>query len=109
LACPGKITRIPKPQIFAKEHQHNLKKIRQELLKTEEQPKLLSPVRKLASKNLVTVDIAMIGAAGFKQLCKYKENTVFTTSLYKIDKLIEKKTSLLEETPEQLVEYRSPA
>jgi hypothetical protein len=55
---------------------------------------------------LVTVDIAIIGAASFSWLCRYKENTVFTTSLYKIDKLIEEKTSLLEEIPEQLVEYR---
>jgi hypothetical protein len=58
---------------------------------------------------LVTVDIAIIGAAGFSQLCRHKENTVFTTSLYKIDRLIKEKTSLLEETPEQLVEYCLPA
>jgi hypothetical protein len=58
---------------------------------------------------LVIVDIAIIEAAGFKQFCKYKENTVFTTSLYKIDRLIEEKTSLLEETPEQLVEYQLAA
>jgi hypothetical protein len=81
----------------------------QKLLKTEEQPKLLPPVRKLASKTLVTVDIAIIGAAGFNRLYKYKKNIVFTTSLYKIDRLIEEKTSLLEETLEQLVEYCLPA
>jgi hypothetical protein len=57
---------------------------------------------------LVTVDITIIGAASFSRLCRYKENTVFTTSLYKIDRLIEEKTSLLEETPEQLVEHRLP-
>jgi hypothetical protein len=57
---------------------------------------------------LVTIDIAIIGAAGFTRLSKHKGNTVFTTSLYKIDRLIEEKTSLLEETPEQLVEYRLP-
>jgi hypothetical protein len=82
--------------------------MKQELIKTEEQPKLLPPVRKLASKDLVTVDIAIIGAASFSRLCRHKENTVFTTSLYKIDRLIEKKTSLLEETPEQLVERQLP-
>jgi hypothetical protein len=58
---------------------------------------------------LVTIDIAMIGAAGFTRLSKHKGNTVFTTSLYKIDRLIEKKTSLLEETLEQLVERQLPA
>ena len=51
----------------------------------------------------------MIGAAGFNRISKYKENTVFTTSLYKIDRLIEEKTLLEEETPEQLVEHRLPA
>ena len=50
----------------------------------------------------------MIGAAEFTQLSKHKGNTVFTTSLYKIDRLIEEKTSLLEETLEQLVERRLP-
>jgi hypothetical protein len=109
LACPRKITIIPKLQIFVKEYQYNLEKIKQELLKTEEQPKLLSPVQKLASKDLVTVDIAIIGAADFSRLCRYKENTVFTTSLYKINRLIEEKTSLLEKTLEQLVEHRLPA
>jgi hypothetical protein len=57
---------------------------------------------------LVTVDIAIIGAASFSRFCRYKENTVFTTSLYKIDRLIEEKTSLLEKTLEQLVEYWLP-
>jgi hypothetical protein len=54
---------------------------------------------------LVTVDIVIIRTAGFTWLSKYKRNTVFTTSLYKIDKLIKEKTSLQEEILEQLVEY----
>jgi hypothetical protein len=50
----------------------------------------------------------MIGAAGFSRLCRHKGSTVFTTSLYEIDKLIEEKTCLQEETPEQLVERQLP-
>ena len=55
---------------------------------------------------MVTIDIVIIRAAGFTQLSKYKKNTVFTTSLYKIDRLIKEKTCLQEETAEQLVEYK---
>ena len=50
----------------------------------------------------------MIGATGFSRLYRHKGSTVFTTSLYKINKLIEEKTCLQEETPEQLVEHRLP-
>ena len=49
----------------------------------------------------------MIGAAGFTRLLKHKENTVFTTSLYEINKLIKEKTQALkEETADQLVERK---
>jgi transposase InsO family protein len=64
------------------------------------------------SKELVMIDIAMIGAAGFTRIARHKGNTVFTTSLYEIDRLIEEKTQAQlssKETPEQLVERKFPA
>ena len=66
LARPKKAVTAPKPQTFAKEYQCNLKKMKQELLKAVvEEPELLPLVWKPAPKDLVTIDIAMIGAAGF--------------------------------------------
>jgi hypothetical protein len=40
----------------------------------------------------------MIGAPGFNRLIKRLENTLFTTSLYKIDRIIEEKLVSEEET-----------
>ena len=82
--------------------------MRRELQGIVDQPTPPPSIRKPASKDLVTIDIAMIGAAGFSRLCRHKGSTVFTTSLYEIDKLIEEETCLQEETPEQLVERRLP-
>jgi hypothetical protein len=85
--------------------------MRRELQGIVEQPPPPPLVRKLTARDVITIDIAMIGAAGFKHLTKRKGNTVFTTSLYEIDKLIEEKTQLLleEEALEQLVERKLPA
>ena len=44
LACPKKASTVLKPQTFAREHQYNLEKMKKELLKVEEEPKLLPPV-----------------------------------------------------------------
>jgi hypothetical protein len=52
---------------------------------------------------------AIIGAAGFHRLLQHKDNTLFATSLYKIDRIIkEKQGAQLEETAEQLVDRKLP-
>src|SRR5436190_6649958 len=59
--------------------------------------------------NLPVVDIAMIGAAGFHQNLKRKENTLFSTSLYEIDRLLERKqTPEDQESDEQRIERLLP-
>jgi hypothetical protein len=111
LARPKTAPALVTPQTFARERQQNLEKMRRELQGIVEQPPPPPLVRKLTARDVITIDIAMIGAAGFKHLTKRKGNTVFTMSLYEIDKLIEEKTQLLleEEALEQLVERKLPA
>ena len=44
--------------------------------------------------NLPQIDIAMIGAVGFHRLAQKKENTVFVTSLYEIDRILRDREKL---------------
>ena len=47
----------------------------------------------------------MIGAAGFHRNLRRKENTLFSTSLYEIDRILEERqTPTDEETDEQCIE-----
>ena len=60
-------------------------------------------------ENLPVVDIAIIRAAGFSWLLWYKDNTVFTTSLYKIDRILEEKQEIeTGETNNELVARKLP-
>jgi hypothetical protein len=49
----------------------------------------------------------MIGAIGFGQLLRHIENTLFITSLYEIDRIIEEKQGP-KETNDQLVARKLP-
>ena len=41
--------------------------------------------------NLLLIDIVMIGAVGFHRNLQKKENVLFNTSLYEIDRIIKEK------------------
>ena len=49
----------------------------------------------------------MIGAVGFHRLLQHKDNILFATSLYKIDRIIEERQGT-EETAKQLVDRKLP-
>lgn len=51
------------------------------------------PVRTDRQLKLCRANLALIGGAGFYIGIKRKENEFFTTSLYKIDRLIKEKAS----------------
>ena len=51
------------------------------------------PVPNAKRQKLCRVDLALIGGTGFHMGMKRKENKFFTTSLYKIDRLIKEKAS----------------
>jgi hypothetical protein len=48
-----------------------------------------TPVKRKQPKNLPHVDIYCIGLEGFKQTTKQLDATIFITSLYEIDQMIE--------------------
>ena len=49
------------------------------------------PVRTQSQQKLCRADLALIGGIGFYIGMKHKDNEFFTTSLYKIDRIIEEK------------------
>ena len=49
------------------------------------------PVRTESQQKLYRADLALISGIGFYIGIKYKDNEFFTTSLYKIDRIIEEK------------------
>ena len=49
------------------------------------------PVRTEGQQKLYKADLALIGGIGFYIGIKYKDNEFFTTSLYKIDRIIDEK------------------
>jgi hypothetical protein len=66
----------------------------------KESPKALQPKVEELPPDLIlpwgerkptTIDIAMIGAAGFHRNLKDKSNTLFTASIYEIDRIIDEK------------------
>jgi hypothetical protein len=113
----SKLSTIPglrKNRTFEKDLRDNLQKMNQELRKIEniEPQATKAKIRKNRyPPNLPSIDIAMIGAAGYHRNLR-KEGTVpFVTSLYEIDRLIdEKQASAIvdEETDEQAVERLLP-
>jgi hypothetical protein len=94
-------------QTFAQDCQDNLQRMEQELKGTS-QPLVQTRKKKLDSENLLAIDIAMIGAAGFHRLLRHKDNTLFATSLYEIDCVIEEKLAEQAETEDQLIERKLP-
>jgi len=91
----------------------NLRKMEQEL-RGISRPPPKAPRQKPTPENLPKIDIAMIGAAGFHRLLRHKDNTLFATSLYEIDRIIEEKegiTTLAKDTltADQLVDQKLPA
>jgi transposase InsO family protein len=55
------------------------------------------------------LDIALIGAAGFHRNLKRKDNTLFVTTVYEIDRLIGQKCDKEDLTDEELVDQKLPA
>jgi hypothetical protein len=53
-------------------------------------------VRTSSQKKTCRADLALIGGVGFHLGLKRKGNEFFTTSLYKVDRLIEEKEALRE-------------
>ena len=74
------------------------------------------PPREKQPKNLPHVDIYCIGPTGFHQAAKQPDSTVFVTSLYEIDRMIEDKelesiqNDLIQQelTNEELIEQKLP-
>jgi hypothetical protein len=96
---------------YAGDYRKSLQKMNQELQK-EEKDTPVPPPKKTPRypQNLPPIDIAMIGAIGFHRNLKSKENTLFSTSLYEIDRILrEKQDPGTEETDDQLVERLLPA
>jgi hypothetical protein len=74
----------------------NLWKMERELKRTVN-PRPQSTARRTAVKrltNLLPVDICCIGAVGFYRNLVQPNTVIFTTSLYKIDRLIKEKETL---------------
>jgi hypothetical protein len=57
----------------------------------------------------VTIDIAMIGSAGFHRNLKNKANTLFVTNLYEIDRIIDDKLQAEYDASDDQVEQELPA
>jgi hypothetical protein len=86
--------------------------------KLQSRPKTtpVRPVRMKRLENLPHVDIYYIGPTGFHQAAKQLDATVFVTSLYKIDQMIEEKEieaiwddlAQQELTNEELIEQKLP-
>ena len=70
-------------RILQRPRQNKTKRNKPRENKTEEQPKSVGQAR---------INIAAISAAAFRRNVADKENKVFATSLYKIDKMLEQKT-----------------
>ena len=72
------------------DYRESLQKIEQELQETGNPlPKLKKPVKDYTKP--LQIDICCIGPVGFLQNLKQPDITVFSTSLYKIDQMIEQK------------------
>ena len=87
----------------------------QELAKIDQEDEAYTAVSERAVKkreypqDLLQIDIAMIGAVGFHRLIQKKENTVFVTSLYEINRILkEREAPPTDETNEQLVDRLLP-
>ena len=105
---PSRILSRP-AQTFQKETVNSLRKM-ELALRDPETPVEANTTRKHFQKEFTArnrrrgpitnhiIDIAMIGAPGFNRLIKRLENTLFTTSLYEIDRIIEEKLVSKEET-----------
>ena len=68
-----------------------------------------TPSQKPILKDLPQIDIAMIGSPGFHRLLRHKDNTLFATSLYEIDRIIEDMQGVLADdtlTADQLVDQK---
>jgi hypothetical protein len=103
-----------KPRTYEQDIRQNLQKMEKELQRRDvnvETPPIKTKIKKTRyPSNLPPINIAMIGAAGFHRNLQKKENVLFSTSLYEIDRIIEEKQAALknEETDEQLVERLLP-
>ena len=65
--------------------------------------------KKPVSENLPAINIAMIRVAGFQRLIQRQDNIIFSTSLYKINCVIEEKLAEQAEADNQLIEQKLPA
>jgi hypothetical protein len=83
-------------------------KIEQELKSLSQ---LLAQTRKKrpVSENLTIIDIVIIRAVGFKKLLQRQDNTIFATSLYKVNCIIKEKLTEQAKTDNQLIEQKLSA
>lgn len=104
----GAVTRA---RTHEQDHRDSLRKMNEELRKEIEEPYTPPPTRERTRypPNLPPVDIALIGAVGFHRNLQNEGSTLFSTSLYEIDRMLkEDQAPEGEETDEHRVERLLP-
>ena len=106
---------IGRTRTYEKDHRRNLQKMNRELRRLDPENKectttsTKTPRRTQYPEGLPSIDIAMISTVDFHRNLQKEENVLFNTSLYEINRIIQKKlASQDEETNEQLVKRLLP-
>jgi len=99
------------PSTYIKDLKKELNQMDRQLYDQKDQPLLVPSKRRPSASNpisdpLLTLDIAEISGPAFHLNLRRKQNIVFSTSLYKIDKELEERTPA-EDTPTNLEELRN--
>ena len=105
-----KLSRYRPPRTERMDRRDNVAKMNRELLLTENFKPVNSKIKPPSqSEATPQIDIAMIGAVGFRRHTRKKDTEIFMTHLYEIDRIIEEKTENVSDPESELITQKLPA
>ncbi|OXV10354.1 hypothetical protein Egran_01885, partial [Elaphomyces granulatus] len=109
-AGENKLSRYRPPRTERMDRRDNIAKMNRELLLTENFKPVNSKIKLPSrSETILQIDIAMIGAVGFRRHTRKKDTEIFMTHLYEIDRIIEEKTENISDPEAELITQKLPA